>query len=146
MNNGVREMKNNKIFEILKSYKAVILYLVFGGITTIVNILTYAICFKVLGMENVVANIIAWLFAVIIAYITNKIWVFESKSLDIKKLLYELISFFGCRIITGIVDLIIMYIAVDEMQLNAIVMKIIANIVVIVSNYLASKYLIFKKK
>lgn len=139
-------MKNNKIFEILKSYKAVILYLVFGGITTIVNILTYAICFKVLGMENVVANIIAWLFAVIIAYITNKIWVFESKSLDIKKLLYELISFFGCRIITGIVDLIIMYIAVDEMQLNAIVMKIIANIVVIVSNYLASKYLIFKKK
>lgn len=139
-------MKNNKIFEILKSYKAVILYLVFGGITTIVNILTYAICFKVLGMENVVANIIAWLFAVIIAYITNKIWVFESKSLDIKKLLYELISFFGCRIITGIVDLIIMYIAVDEMQLHAIVMKIIANIVVIVSNYLASKYLIFKKK
>lgn len=97
-------------------------------------------------MENVVANIIAWLFAVIIAYITNKIRVFESKSLDIKKLLYELISFFRCRIITGIVDLIIMYIAVDEMQLNAIVMKIIVNIVVIVSNYLASKYLIFKKK
>lgn len=97
-------------------------------------------------MGNVVANIFAWLFAVIIAYITNKLWVFESKSLDIKKLLYELISFFGCRIITGMADLLIMYITVDHMHLNAIVMKIIANIIVIVSNYIASKYLIFKKK
>lgn len=139
-------MGKDKIIEFLKRYKAVILYLVFGGITTIINILTYAICYQILGLGNMVSNIIAWLLAVIIAYITNKIWVFESKSLDIKNLVHELISFFGCRIITGGIDLIIMYVAVDCIHLNAIVMKILANFIVIVSNYFASKYLIFKRK
>lgn len=139
-------MGKDKIIELLKRYKAVILYLVFGGITTIINILTYAIGYQMLGLGNMVSNIIAWLLAVIIAYITNKLWVFESKSLDIKNLVHELISFFSCRIITGVIDLIIMYVVVDCMHLNAIVMKILANFIVIVSNYFASKYLIFKRK
>lgn len=145
-NNGVKVMGKDKVIELWKRYKAVILYLIFGGITTIINILTYAIGYQILGLGNVMSNTIAWLFAVIIAYITNKLWVFESRSLNNKNLVHELMSFFSCRIITGGIDLIIMYVSVDRMHFNPIIMKIVANFIVIVSNYFASKYLIFNRK
>ena len=96
--------------------------------------------------SNLAAVVLAWIIAVLFAFITNKIWVFDSKSFKLKILLYELFSFFLCRLSTGLLDAGIMYISVDKMHLNEIIWKTIANIIVIILNYIASKVIIFIKK
>ena len=73
-----------KIKELLKKYKFIILYGIFGVLTTIINIVTYALCYDMFNISNVVSNIIAWVLSVLFAFITNKIWVFESKCFDFK--------------------------------------------------------------
>lgn len=133
------------IFDLLKKYKSVVSYLIFGGLTTLVNIASYYVFFNLLKFSNVPATIIAWFLAVIFAFLTNKIWVFESKSFENKIILYEFITFFLCRISTGFIDVLIMWIAVDRYLLNAIVWKVISNMIVIILNYIASKLIIFKR-
>ena len=79
------------------------------------------------------------------AYITNKLWVFESKTVGFSALLKELSSFVGCRLATGVLDIVIMYIGVDVFLLSGTLMKLFSNVIVIVLNYLLSKILIFSK-
>ncbi len=131
--------------ELLKKYKAPILYVFFGGVTTVINIVTYYICYELLSMSNDLSNIISWFITVTVAYITNKIWVFESNGHGIKVILYEVITFFSCRIATGVLDFVIMHIGVDVMHYPAVLLKIISNILVIILNYVASKLIIFKR-
>ena len=89
---------------------------------------------------------LAWLLAVIFAFATNKKWVFDSQSMEWKVLLYELASFFACRIATGVFDMAVMYVAVDVMAWNEMLWKLLSNVIVIILNYVASKLVIFKKK
>lgn len=131
---------------IIRKHKSIIAYLFFGACTTLVNIVMYALCYKVCGIQNVASTAIAWIASVLFAYITNKVWVFESRRFALKVLLRELASFFLARILTGILDLAIMYLTVDRMQWNALLWKVIANVIVVILNYIASKYLIFMKK
>ena len=131
--------------ELIKKYKSLILYAVFGGLTTLVNMAAYWLCYEVLGIPNTVSTCIAWFLAVCFAFITNKLWVFDSKSFDAKTLKHEIPTFFGARIATCLLDVAIMYLAVDVMHWTPIVWKLISNVIVIVLNYIASKLLIFKK-
>ena len=131
--------------ELIKKYKSLILYAVFGGLTTLVNMAAYWLCYEVLGIPNTVSTGIAWFLAVCFAFITNKLWVFDSKSFDAKTLKHEIPTFFGARIATCLLDVAIMYLAVDVMHWTPIVWKLISNVIVIVLNYIASKLLIFKK-
>ena len=126
-------------------YKEQILYILFGGFTTVVNIVTFTLCADVLDMGTYVANLIAWILSVAFAYITNKLWVFESKTTDFKSLVREITTFTGARILTLGFDMAIMYVGIDLFNLNKLLMKIVANVVVIVSNYIFSKLFIFKK-
>lgn len=135
-----------KLKEQMKKYKALIYYVIFGVLTTIINIVVYTVSYNQLGISNVASNILAWIFAVSVAYVTNKLWVFESRSMEVKVLIFEVVSFFGCRIATGVLDLAIMYVAVDRMAWNSTLMKCISNVIVIIANYVASKLVIFKKK
>lgn len=128
-----------------KKNKALILYLVFGGLTTLVNIAAYALFFNLLKFGNVVSTALAWFFSVLFAYLTNRIFVFESENAQTAAVMKEILSFFGCRIGTGLLDLGIMYAAVDVLSRNSMVWKIISNGIVIVLNYAASKLLIFRK-
>ncbi|MCI8661472.1 MAG: GtrA family protein [Lachnospiraceae bacterium] len=130
---------------LLIRYKSFIMYAVFGVFTTLVNMLSYYLCFNTIGISNVPSTIIAWILAVVFAFITNKLWVFESKSFDSKILKREIPAFFGARIVTGILDVVIMYIAVDVMFWNSTVWKMISNIFIIIINYIASKLIIFQK-
>ena len=132
-----------KGFELYKKYKMPILYLIFGGLTTLINIVAYFVCYNLLEISNVTSNIIAWVVAVFFAFVTNKVYVFESKS---KSILYELSTFLACRLGTGVLDLGIMYFTVDILKWNALLMKIISNVIVIVLNFVFSKMIIFKKK
>lgn len=134
------------ILKLMKKYKSFIAYAVFGVFTTIVNIVTYNYCYYHVGMNNTLSNVIAWVLAVTFAYLTNKAWVFESRSWRWEVLRREIPAFITCRLATGVMDLVIMYICVDIMEWHAMLMKILSNILVILLNYVFSKLVIFKKK
>lgn len=133
-----------KIKCLFQKYKSFLLYVFFGGCTTLVNIITYAVCARAFHLGTVVSNILAWILAVTFAYVTNRIWVFDSKANQRKEIVREIASFFSCRLLTGGLDLLIMYVFVDVIGVNDLIMKIISNIIVIILNYVASKLLIFK--
>jgi putative flippase GtrA len=121
------------------------MYAIFGVLTTIINLVTYYVLYDKIHIANVISTALAWFISVIFAFITNKLFVFDSKSMEVKKVLYELVTFFTCRITTGLIDLVIMYIAVDLNHWNEMIWKLMSNIIVIILNYVASKLIIFKK-
>lgn len=131
---------------ILKKYQQPILYLFFGICTTIVNIITYYLSAHILSLSVILSTCLAWLVSVIFSYITNKWWVFESKSLRLKAVIQEFLSFTGCRLFTGACDLLIMLIFVDSLGMDDLFVKIASNILVVVLNYIFSKMIIFKRK
>ena len=135
-----------KIAELYRSHKEGMRYLVFGALSTVVNIVVYSLLYYIFHIENGVSNVIAWIAAATFAYITNKIYVFESKTKNAKEFVKEIVYFYGCRLLTLAVDQGIMILTVDKWGWNALLMKILANIVVIILNYIFSKILIFKKK
>lgn len=124
-------------------YKSIILYLFFGGCTTLINIVFYYVLYNLLSLENVPSTIIAWFVSVLFAFVTNRRYVFEQDDNTASRRLRDFCSFVGCRLATGIMDVGIMYFAVDRMHWNSLLWKIISNILVIIINYIASKYLIF---
>ena len=131
---------------ILKKYQQPILYLFFGICTTIVNIITYYLSAHILSLSVILSTCLASLVSVIFAYITNKWWVFESKSLRLKAVIQEFLSFTGCRLFTGACDLLIMLIFVDSLGMDDLFVKIASNILAVVLNYIFSKMIIFKRK
>lgn len=130
----------------MKKYQSFISYAVFGVLTTVVNIVTYSVCYNKLGIGNTLSNVIAWILAVAFAYVTNKLWVFDSKSWKWSVLRREILAFVSCRLATGILDIVIMFVCVDLMDWPAMIMKVLSNVLVIVLNYVFSKLIIFKKK
>ena len=135
-----------------RKHKEGMRYLVFGALSTVVNILTYTIFSALIlkGLENEslrvnISEIVAFIISVIFAYITNKLYVFNSKTTKFKDLTREILSFFGCRVFTEVVSILMMNVAV-ALSINDILMKIVSNIVVIILNFVFSKILIFKKK
>ncbi|HEY5561712.1 MAG TPA: GtrA family protein [Clostridiaceae bacterium] len=125
-------------------YKQQIMYLIFGGLTTIVNIIIYSVFTRVFSFGTIESNVIAWVASVLFAYITNKLFVFHSKSLNMLTIVKELTAFISCRLFSGIMDMSIMFIFVNLLDFNDIVIKIISNIFVIIVNYFLSKLVIFK--
>ena len=135
-----------KIRELVTKYRSYILYIIFGALTTLVNMAVYALCYQAAGIANVPSVIIAWIVSVAFAFVTNKIWVFESKAFNAETLKREVPAFFGARIATGVLDVGIMYLAVDVLQGSATIWKLISNVIVIIINYFASKLFVFRKK
>lgn len=129
--------------EIIIKYKEMILYLIFGVLTTAVNIIIYYISADILHIHYLVSNILAWFLSVLFAYITNRTYVFESKSQHIIK---EMISFFSARLATGLLDMVLMWLLVNYHIMNDFIAKIIVNIIVIILNYILSKLVVFKKE
>lgn len=134
------------IKNIYLKYKKIINYLVFGFLTTIVNLLTYYLLVLTILNPNQpkelqIANIISWIISVTFAYITNRIYVFKSKNQKTK----ELLKFYTSRLITLFLDIILMYILVTKLHLNDKIIKLITSFIIIILNYIISKLLVFKK-
>lgn len=127
-------------------YKELILYLFFGGLTTLVNWGLYALLADVLAIPYLWATAIAQIAAILFAYVTNRTWVFESKVKGAKGILLEMASFFACRGVSFVLDLGCMYVGVDLLHIDDMWMKLIANVIVVIVNYFFSKLLIFRKK
>lgn len=134
------------IKELFYRYKDIILYGFFGVCTTLANMGVYWICAYLFNMAVIPSTLIAWFVAVLFAYLTNRKWVFHSEATTCREIWREIVSFYSCRIATGVVDWVCMFVFVDLLHLNDMVIKMIANIVVIILNYVASKLVIFKKK
>lgn len=132
--------------ELFIKYKSFILYVFFGVVTTIINIGMYWLCYEVLHIPNVPSNIISWIITILVAFITNKLYVFNSKTMEKKVVFAELVKFTGARLATGLIDLAIMYVCVDLLHGPAVIFKIISNVIVILLNYVFSKVVVFKQK
>lgn len=127
-------------------YKTIILYLAFGCLTTLVNIITYFILTKLLGVQYIASNAAAWIVSVLFAYVTNRTFVFASNAQGLLFIAGECSAFIGCRLFSGLVDTSIMYVMIDLLQCNDLLIKIIANISVIILNYGFSKRIVFQEK
>ncbi|KRO09568.1 GtrA family protein [Paucilactobacillus hokkaidonensis] len=121
-----------------------IAYIFFGGVTTLVNIGVFAVLDK-MNWNYQLANVIAWFLSVLVAYLTNKVWVFSSHYTTFKAFIIEFVEFYFFRALTLIIDVIIMYIGISMLGWNAILVKVIDNVIVIIVNYVFSKWYIFKK-
>lgn len=127
-------------------YKEVILYFFFGGLSMIISIGSFSAFNYGFGMNALTANILSWIITIIFVYITNKKWVFEIKSSNEKEILTEFILFVTGRVSTLVLEEAILFIGIYLFDINSIFVKIGAQIVVIVSNYIISKFIVFKNK
>lgn len=125
-------------------YKSYILYLFFGGVTTLVNWLCFYVCAHLLNLGTVVSNVIAWILAVAVAFLTNRKWVFESRARGAKRIIREAAGFTASRLVTLGVETLMMWLTVDICGWNDMLMKIIVNIVVMIVNYIFSRFFVFK--
>lgn len=129
-----------------KKYKDAIPYLFFGVCTTVVNVVVFWLLAHWINIRTMLSTIIAWIAAVVFAYITNRKWVFKSDAKGIGEICREIFAFFSCRFMTGMVDWFTMWILVDIVGFNDMIIKCTANIIVIILNYIASKWMIFRKR
>ena len=131
--------------DLLRKNRELISYLVFGVLTTLVNYVSYLL-FAPLFETTTVPTVIAWILSVIFAYVTNRIFVFRSKVRGWKALSFEMVSFFGARALSGVLDVGFMWLFADYLGFNDKCMKLVSNVFVIIFNYVASKLVIFRKK
>lgn len=130
--------------KMIEQYREQILYLLFGVVTTVVNILVFQIC-RMMQMELYLSNGIAWIISVLTAYVTNKIWVFESKTAELSVLISEVGKFFFARILSLGIDMGCIWLLVDVLKLSDFIGKVASNVVVVVANYFFSKLFVFNK-
>ncbi|ADP34324.1 putative integral inner membrane protein [Bacillus atrophaeus 1942] len=122
-----------------------IMYIIMGIFTTAVNISSFYILVEILDTDYKTATVIAWILSVLFAYITNKIYVFQQKTSDMRSLIRELTAFFSVRLLSLGIDLGMMILLVSQFHTNETLAKILDNVVIVVVNYIASKWLVFKK-
>lgn len=134
-----------KIKTLYLKYKELILYVFFGGLTTLVNWGGYWILADVFGVPYLWATAIAQILSILFAYVTNRIWVFESKAKGFSAIFWEMVRFFGCRGASFVLDLVCMRVGVGGLHINDKVMKLLSNVIVIVVNYVFSKVFVFSK-
>ena len=128
-----------------QKYREVLLYLFFGGLTTIVSIGSYALL-VLAGLDPLIANIISWVLAVLFAFATNRIWVFRAPTSGAGAFVKQMASFFGGRVFTLVVEEAILYVFITRLGANSILVKVAAQVMVVILNYIISKLLVFRKK
>lgn len=132
--------------------KEIITYLIFGVLTTLVNWACYTVLVKYIHCSITLSNAVAWVAGVLFAFITNKIFVFESKSFAPAKVIKEFVSFVAARAITGVMEIfgvpLLVKIGLDQTiaGVEGAVSKVIVSVAVIILNYVFSKLIIFRKK
>lgn len=149
----------NKITNLLNKYKEIIVYLIFGALTTAVNLATFYIMENATDISYLINNAIAWVVGVIFAFITNKIFVFRSTSWNIRKVGKEAVEFLGARLFSFAVEEIGLWLLVDIARMSEfskvifgfnitgeLIAKVILAVIVVILNYIFSKFFIFKKK
>lgn len=138
----------DKLKSLYKKYEEIINYVIVGGCTTFVSLASYYLCvFTVFDPDDVIllqcANIISWVLSVTFAFFANRKYVFKSKN---PKVLEEASKFYGARILTLLIDMLFMWLTVSVLKWNDKLMKLLSQVVILVLNYIISKFLVFIKK
>ena len=150
----------NLIKNLIIKYRELIIYGVFGVGTTLVNFVTYKLFNVLLGVEfYLISNIIAWFISVVFAYVSNKLFVFESKSWNLKLVAREVVSFFAARVFSFVIEEAGLFLLVDVCGMKDfafevygftvsgnMISKVALAVIVVVMNYFFSKFVIFRKK
>ena len=131
--------------KIIEKYWDILTYLFFGVLTTVVNYVVYLPCYNFLNLSATISNMIAWAVAVAFAYLTNKPFVFKSHDWSVKTVVPELVKFLGCRVGSGVIETVILFIAVDLLGWNGNLWKLLTSVIVVILNYVGSKLLVFRK-
>lgn len=130
---------------LFEKYREILLYLLFGGCAFVISIASYTYINVVMGMNELFANIISWILAVLFAFMTNRIWVFQSPTKGIVETFKQFVCFINGRIITLLIEEGIIFVFITLMGFNSVLIKIMGQIIVIILNYIISKFMIFKK-
>ncbi len=142
-----------KIEDLIKKYWEIVSYLFWGCMSTVVSWGSYSIfvlAFDEWEAKIAAANLLSWMCAVLFAYVTNKLWVFKSKSLSLKVVLPEAAKFFSARIVTGIFEIVSVPLLVEFglsqsiLGIDGMAAKVLVSVVVVLLNYLFSKLFIFR--
>ena len=135
----------NPLLSLYKKNKHIIVYLIFGVLTTAVDFVSYIILTKSCGIDENVSNIISQIIAIIFAFVTNKIFVFEDKDVTPKALFSQFAKFTSLRLVTLFLNSGMFFVMTELMHINDIISKVIISIIVIILNYIFSKLIVFKK-
>lgn len=130
----------------MKINKEIVNYIIFGVLTTLINILVYVFLTKVFSVNYQFATVAAWIVAVLFAYYTNKEFVFKANYGQFNQTFKNLLLFVYYRLLSLVVDIAVMYVLIEFLYLDDLLSKVIANIIVVVFNYVTSKLFVFSKK
>lgn len=134
-----------RIFEpFYKKNKEMLLYLFFGFLSFVISISTYALFNKALNINELLANIFSWIITVMFAFFTNRIWVFDSHTESMEEFVKQMLSFYWGRVVTLVIEEIILFVFITLLGMSSMLIKVIAQVVVIVLNYVISKLFVFK--
>ncbi|RGT10451.1 GtrA family protein [Agathobacter rectalis] len=129
-----------------KKYKELLLYLFFGGLSFIVSIATYALFNVGMNINELIANVLSWIITVMFAFLTNRVWVFQSTTNGVAEFVKQMLVFYSGRVITLVVEEVILLVFITWLGFNSMLIKVIAQVIVILLNYVISKLVVFRKK
>ena len=142
--NLIKALKSPSYLKRFVNYnKHIVLYFVFGVLTTLVNIVSFYIFAEILQIKTVPSTIWAWVVAVAFAFVTNRLYVFESTAKTHVAIMREAVLFFIARLITLGIEVFVMWLAVEVCKQNKLIWKVFCNIITIVVNYTLSKAIVF---
>ena len=143
----IMELPGLRVFQPLyRKQKEALLYLFFGGLAFVLNIAVFALLSNVFHLDPLLGNVISWIIPVLFAFYTNRIWVFQAPTATKKEFFQQLASFFSGRIVTLLIEELLLGIFITWLQFPEIPVKVVAQVVVIVLNYVISKLFIFHSK
>ena len=134
------------IIKIYRKYKEAVDYLFWGGVAFVLSMVLFYVFANMMDIYEQIANILSWIICVIFTYLTNRIFVFKSKVRGIKKIFKEFKDFVTARLLTLVMENVILFVMIDLLSVNNMISKLVGQFVVIVSNYFLSKLWIFKKE
>ena len=130
----------------LRDHRDLVLYVVFGALTTLVNVVSYWLFAHPLALGTLASSVLAWVASVAFAYLTNRSWVFHSEARGAAAIAREAASFFAARLATGALDWAGMWLLVDVLRLPDMPVKLGLNVLVIVLNFVLSKLVVFRPR
>lgn len=125
--------------------KETISYVIFGILTTIINLISYYFFSNIININYLISNIISWIISVSFAYVTNKLYVFNSKDKNKDSVIKEFIKFVNFRLTSGVIEMILLFLLVDMIRVNDIISKLVIGVIVVVLNFIFSKIFVFQK-
>lgn len=135
-----------KLKPLYERQKGIILYIFFGGLTTVVSFVVFWFFVHIIPFDPLVANTISWVISVAFAFFTNRVWVFNSPTHSARAFFKQLFMFYVGRLFSFAVEQLMIFVFINKLGFNDLIIKLIATIIVLILNYIISKVIVFRTK